>query len=222
MPDHKNLAEALAAFQAEIPTIAKGNTAKVKTKTGSDYSYEYADLTDITKVALPLLAAHGLSFTAAPTLLPDTAIFALEYKLMHASGESVGGLYPLHNGAPQDVGSAITYARRYALCAVTGIAPGGDDDDAQAAQSAPERAAQAVRTRQDRSAEQTTVKTPSDWQQQINDAPTDEALRALYQRAVSEGWLTDEVMSAVNIRKRALDARAKITAPEPLPAEAPF
>lgn len=130
--EHKTLAEALAAFQAEIPTIKKGNTAKVKTKTGGEYSYSYADLTDVTEIAFPLLSKHGLAFTASPTIMGER--FVLAYKLIHTSGEYESGQYPLNaSGTPQEAGSAITYARRYALTAITGIAPGGDDDDAKAA-----------------------------------------------------------------------------------------
>ena len=135
MSKHESLAAALAAFQAEIPTIGKTNTAKVPTKTGPGYSYTYADLATVTAVVLPLLAAHGLAWTAAPTVAESGGL-VLDYRLMHESGESVGGQYPLQGGSPQQVGSAITYARRYCLTAVTGVAPTDDDDDAAAAQHA--------------------------------------------------------------------------------------
>lgn len=131
---HASLAEALAAFQAEIPTVRKGNTADVKSDRGS-YSYSYADLSDITEKAMPLLGKHGLSFTAKPTFVADLG-FVLVYELRHDSGDFDGGTYPLPNPSTpaQQMGSAITYARRYTLCSVTGIAPGGDDDDAGAIQ----------------------------------------------------------------------------------------
>jgi hypothetical protein len=120
------LASALAAFQAELPRLGKGNTADAGT-----YKYKYADLADVSMVVLPLLGKHGLSFSAKPTL-DATGKFVLEYALRHAGGESDGGVYPLPTGRPQEVGSAITYARRYALSAMTGIAPDGDDDGATA------------------------------------------------------------------------------------------
>ena len=127
----QSLAEALSALQIKLPRVAKENTAKVDTKTGGGYSYKYADLTDVTEAIMPLLAALGLSFTACPTIVPGT--FVLDYKLEHVSGQAIGGLYPLpQSGTSQEIGKAITYARRYALCAVTGLAPGGDDDDAAA------------------------------------------------------------------------------------------
>ena len=86
---------------------------------------------------LPVMAALGLSFIARPTMIYGQ--FMLAYELLHVSGDQITGDYPLPDPSrlgPQDLGKAITYARRYALCAVTGLAPGGDDDDAQAAQAA--------------------------------------------------------------------------------------
>jgi ERF superfamily len=126
-----SLAEALVAFQAELPEIRKDRTAD----TGS-YSYTYADLATVSTMVLPYLALQGLSWTTRPTLLTDGKL-VLAYKLMHVSGESIEGEYPLPQGTPQQVGSAITYARRYALCAVTGVAPEQEDDDGAKASQAP-------------------------------------------------------------------------------------
>jgi len=128
----ENLATALAAFQAALPRVGKDNLAVVKSDKGS-YKYNYADLSDVTAVVLPALAKHGLSFSAKPTLIDGK--FVLEYTLRHVSGESDTGHYPLTAGTPQQQGSAITYARRYALSAVTGIVPDEDDDGAAAEQS---------------------------------------------------------------------------------------
>lgn len=128
----ENLATALAAFQASLPRVGKDNLAVVKSDKGS-YKYNYADLSDVTAVVLPALAKHGLSFSAKPTLIDGK--FVLEYTLRHVSGEFDTGHYPLTAGTPQQQGSAITYARRYALSAVTGIVPDEDDDGAAAEQS---------------------------------------------------------------------------------------
>jgi hypothetical protein len=123
---------ALAAVQAEYPKIAKGKTANTGT-----YSYDYADLAAISEVVLPLIGKHGLAFTAKPTR-DERGDFVLAYSLVHKSGEREDGDYPLpSNGTAQTIGSAITYARRYSLCAVTGIAPGGEDDDGAAASQQP-------------------------------------------------------------------------------------
>lgn len=122
-------AAALAAFQESIPAVRKDNTAQVKSEKGN-FSYRYADLTDITEIALPALAKHGLSWSARPTMTEHG--FVLRYALLHEGGHREEGEYPLADPSrftSQQIGSYVTYARRYCLCAVTGIAPGGDDDD---------------------------------------------------------------------------------------------
>ena len=127
------LASALAAVQEALPRIHKGQSATVPMKGGGQYSYTYADLADVSAQILPLLGKNGLAFTAWPTLTGNR--FVLRYELLHSSGESKGGEYPLPMDAgAQALGSAITYARRYCLCAVTGVAP-DDDDDAAAAEA---------------------------------------------------------------------------------------
>ncbi len=129
----ETLFAALAAFQAELPGIGKGNTASVRSDKGN-YSYKYADLADVSAAVLPRLGALGLAFTARPTLLDGQ--FVLAYSLVHVSGDREDGIYMLpSSGTPQQIGSAITYARRYCLCAAVGVAPAEDDDDAAAAQT---------------------------------------------------------------------------------------
>lgn len=132
MPQPDSLAAALAQVQMKLPQIAKTQTATVRSEKGS-YTYDYADLADVSEEILPLLGEVGLSWTCRPTLNADGK-FVLAYKLLHISGESEEGEYPLpSSGTPQAIGGAISYARRYTLCAVTGVAPKGDDDDATAA-----------------------------------------------------------------------------------------
>lgn len=138
-----DLNAALAALQAELPRITKADTATVPTKAGGSYSYSYSSLTDVSEAVLPLLAKHGLSFTAMPDLT-DTGGFVLRFELRHAAGESISGACPLPaNGTPQQQGSAITYFRRYALLAVTGAAPDDDDDGAAASATEKPRTAKA-------------------------------------------------------------------------------
>lgn len=128
------LNEALADLQTQLPHIAKNNTANAGT-----YKYNYADLAEISRQLLPLMGKLGLSFTAKPTLNAQGK-FVLAYKLRHVSGEFDDGEWPLpERGSPQEMGSAVTYARRYCLCAVTGLAPDNDDEDAVLAEAAARR-----------------------------------------------------------------------------------
>lgn len=132
MTEHPSLAAALSAFQRELPRVGKGSRATIRSDKGV-YAYTYADLADVSAIVLPLLAEHGLSFSAKPTL-DDTGRFVLVYSLRHTSDQEDTGSYPLPaGGTPQQIGSAITYARRYVLLSVTGVAPDDDDDDAAVA-----------------------------------------------------------------------------------------
>jgi hypothetical protein len=138
MPQHETLAAALAAFQAELPKLTKDQTAKVRGESSDgrpvNYSYGYAGLDQVTETVSPVLGKHGLSFSSYPTLVDNR--FVLTYVLAHESGDARTGTWPLPDPTrtkPQQLGSAITYARRYAFMAVTNTFPGGEDDDGAAA-----------------------------------------------------------------------------------------
>lgn len=131
------LAAALAKFHETLPDVTKGSTNPA-------FKSKYADLADIVKAVLPKLAAQGLAWMTTPTFTDHG--FVLAYELRHVSGESVRGEWPLPDptaATPQQLGSAVTYAKRYTLSAVTGIAPDGDDDGNAASASGAPRAATA-------------------------------------------------------------------------------
>lgn len=140
MSETAELAAALAAAQAELPEVKKNRTADVKNKEGRFlYAYSYADLADVSAAVLPVLGRHGLAFTAFPGHQPDGK-FGLRYYLLHSSGASIEGFFEIDDkGGMQLVGGRITYARRYCLCAVTGITA---DEDMDAREDAPSRTAQ--------------------------------------------------------------------------------
>lgn len=136
-------AEALAAFQSAIPHIGKDQKANA-----GQYAYSYAGLEDIAPKTLAALAQQGLSWTAKPDLVDGA--FVLVSSLLHTAGHRESGTYPLPDPSkanPQQIGSAITYARRYSFCALTGITPGGDDDDGARALDARSAAPQQPRAR---------------------------------------------------------------------------
>jgi ERF superfamily len=125
MTDHPGIVPALVAFQAALPTVGKTSQAQYG---------KYADLSDVAGIVLPRLAQHGLCYTAHPDFLIDIAQWALRAELRHTSGEVIAALWPLSLAGPQQMGSQITYARRYCLLAMCGVHPQGEDDDAQSAQ----------------------------------------------------------------------------------------
>jgi hypothetical protein len=133
MTEHASLTAALSAFQAELPDVSKGSTNPA-------FKSKYADLADVVKVVLPALAKHGLAWVTAPDITEHGMV--LRYELRHTSGDAITGSWPLPDGAKaQELGSWITYGRRYTLGAVTGIAPDEDDDGnaAKGAVSPPKR-----------------------------------------------------------------------------------
>lgn len=127
------LATALAVFQQEMPTVPKSHTAKVPMKAGGSYSYKYADLADVTEAAMPLLAKNGLSFSSCPRAAERG--YELVGVLLHSSGEKLEGSLPIGGNSPQEIGSSLTYMRRYLLGCLTGLVT-DNDDDGQLAQTA--------------------------------------------------------------------------------------
>ena len=134
MTDHPTLAAALAAVQSALPVVHKGKTASIRSDKGS-YGYSYADLSDVTAVIMPLLAKHGLSFSCTPRTVGERGGYELAGLLLHTSGDRIEGALPLTGGTPQQLGSSITYMRRYLLGCMTGVVT-DDDDDARAATEA--------------------------------------------------------------------------------------
>jgi len=125
------LATALVAFQKELPKVGKDRTAD----TGK-FKYTYADLATITHTVFPLLSKHGLAFSTFGRANGDG--YELVGVLLHESGETLEGALPLYGRSPQEIGSGVTYARRYLLGSMTGVVT-EDDDDAQTAQRQPQR-----------------------------------------------------------------------------------
>jgi len=128
------LLAAMLAVQSAATTLPKDRTVTVKTKTGGEYTYSYTPLDTIVETVGPLLAANGLVWSCKPGHSSEFGP-SLKYKLAHApSGESEEGEMPLMlaEEEAQSMGSAITYMRRYAFCAVLNLVADMDDDGALA------------------------------------------------------------------------------------------
>ena len=124
------LVTALAKAQAELPNIPRDKTVKVRTKSGAEYTFAYAPLDTIMEKIRPVLKENGLAF------MQSLNGESLSTTLMHTSGEWLASdPMPIRvvDSGPQALGSAITYARRYALTAILGLVT-EDDDDGNAAE----------------------------------------------------------------------------------------
>lgn len=123
------LAAALSKAQGELKNIEKG-------KINPHFKSRYADIADGLEVVRPVLSKHGLSVVQVTSLNPDTGIFLLHTRLLHSSGQWIEASYPIPTGKAQEMGSALTYARRYSLFSLVGTAGTDEDDDGAAANTA--------------------------------------------------------------------------------------
>lgn len=114
---------ALAKAQADFPAIKRGKTVNTGT-----YSYSYAPLDAILDAVREPLSKNGLALVQ---LLDGEGI---RTELRHKDGGVIGATFPLHHvpEKPQELGSMLTYLRRYGVVAILGIAPEDDDDGAAA------------------------------------------------------------------------------------------
>lgn len=120
------LNEALAKAQAEL-------TGAKKDSENPHFRSKYADLASVWEAWQKVGPKHGLSITQTMRVVGDDRAVMLVTTLRHTSGETVSSEFPLTPSKPdmQGYGSATTYARRYSLAAMVGVAP--EDDDGEAA-----------------------------------------------------------------------------------------
>lgn len=120
---------ALAAALAKAQAVMSG--AK-KDSQNPHFKSKYADLESVWDAAREPLSSHGLSVVQIPGQVSGGTL-KVETMLLHESGEYISGVLeiPITKQDAQGIGSAITYARRYALAAFVGIAP--EDDDGEGA-----------------------------------------------------------------------------------------
>jgi|SRR5690554_1091185 len=139
------IASALGKVQAELPKLERDRTVTVQQKSGGTYSYSYVTLANLSDAILPLLAKHGLAFTALPGTGADGKM-CLRYHLLHESGEKLTGEFPISGeGGIQMIGGRISYSRRYCLAALVGVAADEDDESRLADEGRPTTAQRAAR-----------------------------------------------------------------------------
>jgi len=126
--ENETPSKAVAAFTTSL-VAAIGELQNVpKTASNPYFKSKYAPLDGIIEATRPTLAKHGLAVMQSPLFMEGTA--GVETTIVHKDGHSITTtlLLPLKDLSPQGVGGAITYARRYALAAVLGIASEDDLD----------------------------------------------------------------------------------------------
>lgn len=122
-PEIKDIAEALALAQAEIVSAEKD-------RINPHFKSSYATLASVWDACRDPLTKNGISVVQSPKA--EGGLVTLTTILLHKSGQWFRDVLTLRavNDTPQSIGSAVTYARRYALSAMAGVAP--DDDDGNA------------------------------------------------------------------------------------------
>jgi hypothetical protein len=127
------LAKAMVAAQQSLGLVAKSAV-------NPHFKSRYADLATVLDAILPALNGAGISLLQAPGGDVEGNV-TLTTTLLHESGEWMESTLTMRptKADPQGVGSAITYARRYAALAVAGAAP--EDDDGNSASQRDSKAA---------------------------------------------------------------------------------
>lgn len=138
--------QAMAEFQRTCPAIKKTKEARIATRTGPGYVYRFAPLDEIMSTIQPVMGPLGLSVSWRSRVEPAQVVVACRVSHTLGHHEESGEIaMPVVQGdgsganPAQRVGIAATYAKRYALLGIIGMAP-EDDDDAASQEAKPEQA----------------------------------------------------------------------------------
>jgi ERF superfamily len=129
------IATALAKAQAELTNPEKSLVGTIRSpfQREGDRTFRYAPLSSGLDIVRKTLGKHEIATVQATSIDKEAGLVRLSTVLAHASGEWISSDWPVcsitETVAPHRMGAALTYARRYALFALVGIA-GEDDLDA--------------------------------------------------------------------------------------------
>jgi hypothetical protein len=129
------IAAALAKAQAELTNPEKSLVATIRASHPRDHdqTFRYAALSSGLDIVRKALGGHEIATVQMTAIDKEAGLIRLTTTLAHASGEWLSSEWPVcsisETGAPRRMGAALTYARRYALFTLVGIA-GEDDLDA--------------------------------------------------------------------------------------------
>ena len=129
------IAAALAKAQAELTNPEKSLVATIRASSyrDQDQTFRYAALSSGLDIVRKTLGGHEIATVQTTAIDKEAGLIRLTTTLAHASGEWLSSEWPVcplaETSAPRRMGAALTYARRYALFTLVGIA-GEDDLDA--------------------------------------------------------------------------------------------
>src|SRR5262249_44363184 len=128
------IAAALAKAQAQLVNPEKSLIGTIRSEgSGADRAFRYAPLSSGLDIVRKTLSQHEIATVQTTSIDESARIVRLSTVLAHASGEWIASDWPVctisETATPHRMGAALTYARRYALFTLVGIA-GEDDLDA--------------------------------------------------------------------------------------------
>ena len=129
------IAAALAKAQAELTNPEKSLIATIRASNPRDHdqTFRYAALSSGLDIVRKALGGHEIATVQTTAIDKEAGLIRLTTTLAHSSGEWLSSEWPVcpiaETAAPRRMGAALTYARRYALFTLVGIA-GEDDLDA--------------------------------------------------------------------------------------------
>lgn len=154
------LAKAFSKFKAEHPKVTLDEQVEVATKKGGKYYFKFASLPQVKEKVDPFLNSNGL---AVSQLIDGSSLTTI---LMHSSGDYLEASMDLNqlkavdehgqyiNSGPQEFGALVTYARRYAYCAILNIIGDGADENGKKAPAKTQQPAENNSTYQKAAADQ--------------------------------------------------------------------
>ena len=129
------IASALAKAQAELANPEKALVATIRASNPreKDQTFRYAALSSGLDIVRKTLGGHEIATVQTTAIDGEAGLIRLTTTLAHSSGEWLSSDWPVcaigETATPRRMGAALTYARRYALFTLVGIA-GEDDLDA--------------------------------------------------------------------------------------------
>ena len=158
-PSIASLAAALAKAQAELVNPEKSLTATIRSdeRGRTDQTFRYAPLSSGLDIVRKTLGQHEIATVQTTAIDQAAGVVNLTTVLAHASGEWIASDWPVcaiaDTATPRRMGAALTYARRYALFTLVGIA-GEDDIDAPDLTTPGQQPSEPERPKQDSTAGQ--------------------------------------------------------------------